>query len=224
MPELYKDGISFEIHHSLFEGEEQPVLFEGDGKHSGSVGGDKHRLLEGADAGILSPRIHFLFLVKHLHYHETVQGESQLRLYTDLLMMLKKYGDDLLSAELYRMAEELGMGDMLEELLFLLERFFIATEESPHTDTGTIPDEQRVISRFIDFLDNPKDNVAGISKRKNYRQRVRNIPGRRRRFIYIMGDIFPSYSYMSHRYNTGNKVILTFLYLHRIAKLSWLVF
>ncbi|MFP4488133.1 MAG: hypothetical protein ACLFN1_02410, partial [Bacteroidales bacterium] len=74
------------------------------------------------------------------------------------------------------------------------------------------------------FLDNPKDNVAGTGRRKNYRQRIRNIPGRRRRYIYIMGDIFPSYRYMRHRYNTGNRLVLTLLYFHRIAKLSWLVF
>ncbi|MFP4489494.1 MAG: nucleotidyltransferase family protein, partial [Bacteroidales bacterium] len=133
MPELYKDGISFEMHHSLFEGQEtqegaghpdpdgmQFGLFEGSGM--------TQRLQEGAGHGILAPRLHFLFLVKHLHYHEMVQGESQLRLYTDLLMMLKKYGAELLKVELYRMAEELGMGDMLEEKLFLLERFFIDPE------------------------------------------------------------------------------------------------
>ncbi|MFO7754882.1 MAG: hypothetical protein R6V34_02755, partial [Bacteroidales bacterium] len=200
-------GISFEMHHSLFEGEDIP-----------------QRLQEGPDPGILSPRLHFLFLVRHLHYHEMVQGESQLRLYTDLLMMLKKYGAELLKTDLYRMAEELGMGDMLEEKLFLLERFFIDTDNTIPDDPGTIPGEQRVISRFIDFLDNPKDNVAGISRRKNYRQRIRNIPGHRRRYIYIMGDIFPSYRYMSHRYNTGNRLLLSLLYLHRIAKLSWLVF
>ena len=205
MPELYREGVSFEMHVSLF----------GDTNYHELV-------LINAKGGIPDPLLHFLFLVKHLHYHEMVKGESQLRLYTDLVMMIKKFSNEILKPGLFENAEELKILDILLEKLFIIKTFWRVELNSTVKSIIKLPEEENIINRFLDFLENPKDNIPGISKRKAYRDNISSIKGFRRKVIFILGDIFPSVEFMKQRYKRKTALAVTPLYLYRMGKLWWL--
>jgi hypothetical protein len=57
--------------------------------------------------GFPSPQIFFLYLVKHLWQHE-MNNESQLRLYTDLVVLIEKHYDEILNYNLLKYASKCG--------------------------------------------------------------------------------------------------------------------
>jgi len=77
------------------------------------------------------------------------------------------------------------------------------------------------ISRFIFFLGSPKDN-APCDKPVFYRQIVRDIPGFHRKLMYVVGDLFPSLSFMKNRYQCRSTLKVLLYYPHRLGKLLWL--
>lgn len=224
LPELYKDGISFEIHHSLFD----------------NVTVDEP-----------SPMQHFLFLVKHLDYHETIQGESQLRLYNDLVMMIHHYGSKILNDELFAMADAYGIEKELNRKLSLIQNFYKIPTDPSLTSLVQVSDlrqsshskHQRRISgsttsgsdpsltlrmtdagrRFLSFLANPKHNKPAYTKRKIYRMKIKAIRGSRRKYNFVMGDIFPSAEFMKRRYGLKNRFAILLFYIHRMGKILWLI-
>lgn len=191
LPELYKDGISFEIHHSLFD----------------DVTVDEP-----------SPMQHFLFLVKHLDYHETIQGESQLRLYNDLVMMIHHYGSEILNDELFAMADAYGIKKELNQKLSLIQNFY----KIP-TDPSLAPRRTEASRRFLSFLSNPKHNKPAYTKRKIYRMKIKAIRGSRRKYNFVMGDIFPSAEFMKRRYGLKSRFAILLFYIHRMGKILWLI-
>ena len=80
LPSLIKNGTSVEIHHELFGGRKNVLtrmLYEN--SYEIEIKGEK--------AYIPQPQIFFLYLVRHLYLHE-MNNESQLRLYTDLVVLI----------------------------------------------------------------------------------------------------------------------------------------
>lgn len=204
MPELIRDGVSFEIH------------IDANYREFG-------RIIADWSGGIAEPVVHFLYLVRHLHYHETVKGESQLRLYTDLVLMLKKHREEIQGAELFEVAEQLGLLEILMTKLYIIDLYWSDVLSGTMKSAIKVCDGKKAQARFLDFLDNPKNNAPSVSKRKVYRENVRDIEGLRRKMIFVVGDVFPSMEFMKQRYGkkTGRGVV--FYYFHRLGKVLWLV-
>lgn len=210
LPTLLKNGASVDIHIELFPGKRNRLtrmLYD----KSEEIMVDKER------AFIPSPQLFFLFLVKHLHQHE-INNESQLRLYADLVFLIEKYKDEIINYDLLARAEEAGMTKIL------------AWKLEPLRDLWGIPFPQWVddfidkwfnpdsINKFVFFLTSPKNNKPDRPGYV-YRSILRDIPGIHRKILFILGDIFPSLSFMRSRYECKNDLQAIFYYPLRLGKL-----
>lgn len=214
LPSLIKRGTSIEIHHELFGGSKNSLtqtLF--DTSLPADISGEK--------TWFPSPMIFFLYLIKHLSVHE-LNNESQLRLYTDLVVLIEKYNEEIINQELIKLASDTGMSEVLACHLEQLR---------DHWEIGfpgwmnKFIDEWRSVefnNQFVFFLGSPKGNPPG-DKAAFYRHVVHEIPGFHRKAIYVLGDIFPSFSFMKNRYGCKNNLQALIHYPHRIGKLMWLI-
>lgn len=215
LPELIKGGVFVEIHHELFSGADN-VLTEKTITNSTEISFNKSSVF------IPPVREFFLYLVKHLDKHEK-QGESQLRLYTDLFCMVEKYSEELLDTTLFSDAKAAGLEEILAAKLFLLKRYW-GVYIHPALETlinEKIPNNATQL--FKTFLSQPKGHPSQHNRAYNYRQTIRQIQGFHRKLIFIAGDIFPSLRFMQSRYNTRNKLLALLYYPHRFGKLIYLV-
>ena len=215
LPELFKGGISVEIHHELFNGADH-LLTERMITSSTEITFNKSSVL------IPPVREFFLYLVKHLDKHEN-NGESQLRLYTDLFLMVDKYEKELLDTALFKEAEAAGLEEILAAKLFLLKRYwgiFI------HPALETLINEKtpdNTCQLFRTFLAQPEGHPVLKSRAHNYRQTIKQIHGFHRKLIFIVGDIFPTLRFMQRRYCTRSKLGALLYYPHRLGKLMYLI-
>ena len=207
MPDLYKDGISIDLHHGLFN----------NNIHIETTKVSTAKL----DLAIPENDIHFLFLVKHLADHET-KGESQLRLYLDLAQLMLMPGKKMRAKHLVALAKELDMEDILTEKLFLLNLFWEVPVEEEILGKISPDRKTKVTGAFIEFLRNPKGNT-GRNRGEGYRKTLRNIPTMRKKLIFILGDLFPSISFMQNRYKTRTRAGACFYYPLRFGKLLLLI-
>lgn len=213
LPSLIKNGTSVEIHYELFGDKKNSMtklLY--DSSYEVSIKGEK--------AWFPRPQIFFLYLIKHLWQHE-INNESQLRLYTDLIVLIEKHHDEIINPDLLKFASEAGMTEMLAwHLEPLRDTWGIGFPEwlNEFIDKWHSQDFNH---KFIFFLRSPKDNPP-IAKPGDYRKIVQEIPGLHRKFLYILGDLFPSISFMKNRYKCRNAWKILFYYPHRLGKIVWL--
>jgi hypothetical protein len=214
LPTMTRNGTSVEIHHDLFGGRKSlltRMLYE------------KSEVVEinGETAYIPQPQIFFLYLVRHLWMHE-MNNESQLRLYTDLVILIEKYRDEIINYDLLTLASQAGISEILACRLELLKEFwglqfpqwiddFIARWYNPDS-----------IKKFIFFLKSPKWNPP-LDKGRYYRNIINDIPCFHNKLLFILGDIFPSVRFMKNRYNCTSTWKAMLYYPHRIGKIWWLI-
>jgi hypothetical protein len=144
-------------------------------------------------------RIFFLYLVKHLWLHE-MNNESQLKLYTDLVVLIEKYGDEILNYDLLTYANQAGMSKILARRLEPLRDLWGISFPgwiNEFIDKWYHPDS---INKFIFFLKSPRDNPP-MGKSQKFLNNLRDIKGIHRKTLYILGEIFPSIDFMKKRYN-----------------------
>jgi len=215
LPSLIKNGFSFEIHHELFR--------SGKSSLTGMLYNKSFETkINSERAFIPRAQIFFLYLVKHLFLHEK-NNESQLRLYTDLVVLIEKFRDEIINTDLPVLAE---MGEMSKILFCKLEYLRnIWGISFPGWLNELIDREHDQVNRdkFIFFLRSPKNNPV-IDKAWLYRYNIREIPGIHRKLIYILGDLFPSISFMKKRYKCRNGWKALFYYPHRLGKLWYLIY
>ena len=76
--------------------------------------------------------------------------------------------------------------------------------------------------RFLLFLTSPKNNPApGMNG--SYKEKISEIPGLHRKLLYILGDLFPTISFMKKRYGKKSLFGALLFYPHRWGKLVWLI-
>jgi hypothetical protein len=213
LPSLFKNGTSVEIHHELFGGRKNVLT----------------RMLydtcyeieiKGRKAYIPMPQIFFLYLVRHLWFHE-MNNESQLRLYTDLVVLIENYRDEIINSDLLVLASQADISEILAchmESLRVMWGIPFPGWIDNFIERWHKPDS---ISKFIFFLKSPKDNPP-LDKPRYYRHIISDIPGLHRKFLYLLGDIFPSVSFMKNRYGLSRSWKVIFHYPHRIGKVLWL--
>ncbi|OFY44742.1 MAG: hypothetical protein A2Z69_01575 [Bacteroidetes bacterium RBG_13_44_24] len=214
LPSLVKNGFSIEIHHDLF----------GTGK------GDLTRVLynnsietEISNEKVFIPaaQIFFIYLVKHLNYHE-MNNESQLRLYTDLVVLIEKLREEILNGYLIALADQAGISKVFACKLGLLREFWGISFPAQINDFIQKWNDPDSTGKFVFFLRSPKGNPPP-DKAVPYRSTLREIPGIHRKIIYLLGDLFPSIHFMKKRYNCSSNLKALLYYPHRIGKLWYLI-
>jgi hypothetical protein len=214
LPSLIKNGFSVELHHELF-GLGKNVLTEM--LFSNSIETD----INGEKTFIPRPMIFFLYLVKHLYLHE-LNNESQLRLYTDLVVLIEKHREEILTYDLLDKAVTSGMPEILAwRLEPLRDLWGISFPDwiNEFIDKWYNPSS---INNFIFFLKSPKGNPPK-NKAKVYRNTISEIPGLHRKILYILGDLFPTIEFMKKRYQCKSGLMAGLHYPLRWGKLWFLV-
>lgn len=204
LPDLYRDGISIDLHHSLFDNT---------GYRVDTIKFSNKRL----KIVIPDHDIHFLYLVKHLNEHE-LKGESQLRLYIDLLQIMMSHDANITSSRFIDIAEELGLKTALFEKLFILHQIWEVPLDKEIKDRLPTEHSKKLINVFLGFLRDPKGK-KGINQGLRYRKTIKDIPTLKKKLIYIRGDIFPSVSFMQDRYNVKTRTQALLYYPVRLGKI-----
>jgi len=213
LPALIKNGISVEIHHNLFGGKNNELtkmLYESSNEVE----------IKAERAWFPRPQIFFLYLVKHLSQHE-MNNESQLRLYTDLVVLIEKYNDEILNDTLLKYADEAGMSEILAWHLEPLRDLWGVPFPEKLSHFVDKWHNQDFINKFIFFIASPKNNPPE-DKPGFYRHIISDIPGFHRKVLYVLGDLFPSVSFMKNRYSCNSTWKVFFYYPHRLGKIMWL--
>jgi hypothetical protein len=213
LPSLNKKGTSVEIHHELF-GARKNILTRMLYNSSYEID------LKGEKAYIPQPQIFFLYLVRHLYLHE-MNNESQLRLYTDLVVLIENHYNEIINYDLLTLASKAGLSEILAWRLEPLRDLWGISFPSwidDFIDRWYNPDS---INKFVFFLGSPKDNPPS-DKSSAYRHIVNDVPGIHRKILFLLGDIFPSISFMKKRYNCSETWRVLFYYPHRFGKVLWL--
>jgi hypothetical protein len=214
LPSLFKNGLSVEIHNELFGGSNKKMtrtLYET--SYEAEIKGEK--------TWFPQPQIFFLYLVKHLWLHE-INNESQIRLYTDLMVLIENHSVEILNHNLINLASESGMSEILASHLEPLRDMWGVTFPDMINSFIDKSSKSGSIKNFIFFLRSPKNNLP-VDKPKLYRHIISDIPGFHRKFLYVLGDVFPSISFMKKRYKCKNTLQAVRYYPVRLGKLLWLI-
>ena len=214
LPSLIKNGTSVEIHHELFGGRKNlmtKMLY--DSSYMVEIKGEK--------TWFPQPQIFFLYLVKHLWLHE-MNNESQLRLYTDLIVLIEKHNYEILNYNLLKCASDAGMSEILAWHLEPLRDVWDVSFPQWLNDFIDKWHNEDFVDRFFFFLRSPKNNPPG-DKAGFYRHILADIPGFHRKFLFILGDLFPTVSFMKNRYKCKSTWKVLLYYPHRLGKVLWLL-
>ncbi len=163
LPELYKDSYAVEIHHKIFESENETSKDNIDLVDSSveiNIGGTK--------AWILSNEMQMRHLISHFERH-ALEGSVQIRQYADIILLDKN-------------------------------------------TRVVMPDK---------FIADPHQTENILYRKAAYRKSYMAVPAKYR-LKYLIGDIFPSVSWMKERYHCGLIKVLLY-YPARMAKLLWLI-
>jgi Uncharacterised nucleotidyltransferase len=214
LPSLLKNGASIDIHLELFGGKRNiltKLLYD----NSSEI------RIDDQYAHIPRPQLFFLYLVKHLYSHE-INNESQLRLYTDLVVLIEKYREEIINYDLLTYAAKAGMSQILAWRLEPLRDLWGITFPDwvdDFIDKWYNPDS---INRFVFFLKSPKKKSPSGNP-LIYKRTIREIPGLHRKILFVLGDIFPTLTFMKERYQCNSKLKALLYYPHRLGKILWLV-
>ena len=169
---------------------------------------------------ILPPMTAFLALVSHIYKHE-IKGEFQLRLWTDIYLLLDRYGKQILISRLAAAAEEAGIRKETAAVLTVMEQVWgVALPESMAADSSAA--QEAAVASFMNRLAHP-GSVGSITQREMFMRNLKALKSPRKKLIFILGDIFPSVGFMKRRYNCRSKVAAFLFYPHRLGKIPWIL-
>lgn len=213
LPSLKKKGAYVEIHHQLF-GDKKNELTRKLYETSYEIE------LKGEKVYIPQPQIFFLYLVRHLWLHE-MNNESQLRLYTDLVILIEKNPDSIINYDLLEYASQAGMAEILADRLEVLRDVWGVPFPAWIDDFIIRWHDPRFIGKFVFFLKSPKENPP-LDKGWFYRHIISEIPGFHRKLLFVAGDILPTISFMKERYKCRSGWHVLLYYPHRLGKILYL--
>jgi hypothetical protein len=214
LPTLTRNGFAIELHHELF-GTAKNVLTRMLYNNSTMV------KINGETAFLPLPQIFFLYLVKHLYLHE-MNNESQLRLYADLVVLIEKFREEIINFDLLEYANRAGMQEILAwRLEPLRDLWGISFPECINEFINKWYNPASV-NKFVFFLKSPKGNPPE-NRSLLYRNTLNEIPGFHRKFLFVLGDLFPAIEFMKKRYSCRSALKAILYYPVRWGKLWYLV-
>ncbi len=212
LPELHRNGISVDMHHRLFGPEGTAIVRRAlDKPETISV--------TGRTFYVLPPGIALLGLVNHIFKHE-VKGEFQLRLYTDIYLLVKEHGGKIFNENLLHDADRVGISGGLRTVLTILNRFYGI--DVPQEYNAMDGPEQEKVAAFRDNLLDP-GQAKPLSRKEIFLENFRSLRGLRRKLIFITGDLFPSLEFMKNRYGCRTALSALLYYPHRLGKFLWVI-
>lgn len=213
LPELYQDDLSLEIHHNLFPGNLDITRR--------MISERSSLIINRVELSMPPPDLHFLYLVKHLQYHES-QGDSQIRLYTDLFLLIEHYREYIFTDALLDLAGRIGISGYLAGRLIILRNFWAIELPQQVEEMLKTVDSRTVLDDFSRFLTKPKGHPP-THKAESFSGTLRTVPGVHRKIIHIMGELFPSLTFMKSRYKTPNRFVALLYYPIRWARMIYLL-
>jgi hypothetical protein len=213
LPELHRGGVSVDLHFRLFGRGPEEYLNRAVEESVEITGRD-------GTFHVPAPLTLFLGLVSHIRKHE-VKGEFQLRLWTDIYLLLGKYGDQILTDALQGEARLAGIGSEVRVTLTVMEQVW-GLRIPP--GSGALPgsSEEERAARFMHDLMYP-ESVVPVSQREMFNSNFRSLSGFGKKLIFILGDLFPSVEFMKQRYGCSSALSAMFFYPHRLGKLAWIL-
>jgi len=196
IPRLTKDDCHLEIHYKIFD-ERGYSLSKKILELSTPL------KIEENTAFIPPPQLFFLYLVSHLGHH-SASGDSQLRMYTDIYLLLLSRYEEIVSTELIDNAKEADLEEQLSCVLYLLKQYWGVEYPVWLNDFINQSDHTPEEKSFHSFLKAP-DTVWSKGKSSNYTKQITIIPGIFRKILYVIGFILPSPAFMKKRYGTKTK-------------------
>jgi hypothetical protein len=218
LPEMHRGGISVDLHYRLFgtEGEEMVSRAISEAEEISAGGKTFH---------VLPPVSAFLGLVSHIYKHD-VKGEFQLRLYTDIYLLLKKHGRAIINNELMAAAEQAGISSEVRMVMTVMEQAWglkVPGEvDALPGEMKSLPgEEQGKAGRFMHDLMYP-GQITPESQHEMFTRNLNSMKGFRKKLIFIAGDVFPSVDFMKRRYGCQSTLSALLHYPHRLGKLIWI--
>jgi hypothetical protein len=212
LPELHRNGISVDLHHRLFGPEGSALVRRAlDNPEVISIAGKTYY--------VLPPGIALLGLVNHIFKHE-VKGEFQLRLYTDICLLVKKHEGIIFSGNLLSDADQAGIQGGLRTIMTILNQYYgIDIPPEFKAREGT---EQEKVAAFRGNLLAPGQSRPR-SQKELFLENLNSLRGIRRKLIFITGDLFPSIEFMKNRYRCSTSFSALLRYPHRLGKILWVI-
>ncbi len=210
LPSLLKGGVSIDIHLELFPGKKNQLTKK-------TIETATEIKVEREKAFIPAPRLLFLYLVRHIYGHE-LNSESQLRLYADLVVLSEKYREEIFKYELLDEARAAGISKILASKLEILRDLWDLELPDWLNEFVSRWFDPASLNRFVFFIKSPKGNKP-MNQGKAYRKMIGEIPGLHRKILFLLGDIFPSVTFMKNRYRTSSTFKAILYYPLRLGKL-----
>ncbi len=209
LPEMYKNGIAVEIHFKLFDQKRNSLTEE-----------FLNKAVRVSDAGTSlhypEPQLLFLYLIKHLNKHEK-SGYFQLRLYTDLALLLSVHSDQIINERLFEYAIQASLEIVLREKLKLLQLYWGISLSEPVKSFIEKLNPQPISVKFKESLRCPKNDQQEEEKESLFKL-LNNVPGIKNRILLIFGHIFPSVAYLKYRYKIKTTIGAVLYYPVRWVK------
>jgi hypothetical protein len=209
LPEMYKYGLSVEIHFRLFEDRDNALTGE--------------FFAKAEPESSLSPAIfipeqqsHFLYLVKHLSQHES-EGYSQLRLYADLAYLLGDSGDGVVNASLFDLAGRAKLEKMLAEKLYILKNYFDLRLPSALLSEPGPWNAGETDRNFIFNITHPA-GTPEKAEQEPILKPLKLMEKRSDKLLFIAGALFPSVAFMKYRYRLSSGFIAYLYYPVRLFR------
>jgi hypothetical protein len=202
LPDMNKKGVSVEIHFRLFS-EAGNLLSEEIFEKTNNIPGENALFYP-------EPQLSFLYLVKHLDKHEK-EGDSQLRLYTDLVVLLAENYDQIINEKLFNDANRADIETALYEKFRLLEIFWGISFPVRVKSFSSKIDTELITEKFIGFLRNP-ENECQNRESYNPLNSLKFISGITNKSLFIIGYLCPSIEYMKYKYKIKTSVLTVFYY------------
>lgn len=163
----------------------------------------------------LSPENLLQYLCIHLERHFN-EGKMQLYQFLDIICVLKINEKQFDWDSFTLSCQRNNCLSNVHSILFLLHTYFsISFPKKVIQQLNYINNDIKFKSLFITFLKCNKQEISSLVENANIKN-LRKIKGFGSRIIYILGDIFPSRTFMYHRYKIKQKHVVYVFYLLRL--------
>jgi hypothetical protein len=209
LPPLVSGNVSIELHvQAHVEDPEYSVEINDYWKNARSADIAKTRTLA------LSPGDLLQYLCIHLDYHFYC-GMILLYQYCDIAGVIKFYKNEFDWNDFIRSCEKYNCSKSVYRQLFIAHKYFETPLPSEILADSNFYCDQPTERLFLLYL---KGETKDISKEIMHGaiRNIKIINGTRKKIIFLIHDIFPSYAFMKRRYQVKNPLMIFLYYLIRI--------